>query len=280
LGKDASLRGMQYYWYRLDEEPLAGHQGSPAEFFPGDGRSGFIGSVRVPKDALGTMRLLAVGEVARGRLGTDEEFDEVLVTVEPEAGLLSIDFATERPWRLDTLGKLIPVPALGQFEDDVVRPLWGPNSGSRFRSSNEAVISVDEAGIVRVEGNGRAQVRIENRGTFGVLDVTVDADDSPNQAPIAQVEKELRAKSGSVVVLDGLKSRDPDGDPLRYEWRQLRGRRVLLTNVHEVKATFVAPKVSEPKLFQFSLTVTDMAGPDVVKGAQSRPAVISVWVDP
>jgi hypothetical protein len=280
VGKEVNLRTIRYYWYRFDEEPLATHQASPAAFKTMNGGSPFSGTVGIPADAMGTMRLLAVGEVTRGRLESYEEFDEVLVTVQPTAALTSIEFAVQRPWRLDTIGKLVLVPVVGQFNDGVVRPLTGPQSGSRFRSSDDRVVLVDEAGVLQVTGNGRAQVTVENRGKVGIVEVLVEADADPNHSPVAQVERELHAKSGSLVVLDGLRSRDPDGDPLRYEWKQLRGHRVALTNVDEVKATFVAPKVSERKLFQFSLTVIDMAGPDLVKGAESRPASISVWVSP
>ena len=39
------------------------------------------GTLAVPPGAIGTMRLLAVGEVTRGRLAGQEEFDEILVAV-------------------------------------------------------------------------------------------------------------------------------------------------------------------------------------------------------
>jgi hypothetical protein len=280
VGKDVNLRTVQYYWYRLEEEPLASRQASPALFTVAEGGTSFSGTVQIPKEAIGTMRLLAVGEVTRGRLESYEEFDEVLVTVQPAAALATIEFAVEQPWRLNTIGKLVELPVVGQFQDGVVRPLAGPDAGGRFRSSDERVLSIDAAGVVQVMGNGKAQVIVENQGKVGSLDVVVEADASPNRAPTAQVEKDLSVKSGSLVVLDGIRSRDPDGDPLRYEWKQVRGHRVPLTNVNEVKASFMAPKVSEKKRYQFSLVVTDMAGPDTVKGADSRPAVITVWVSP
>lgn len=279
-GNDVNIRAIRYYWYRLDEEPVASHQASPARFTASDGGAPFSGQVEIPSEAIGAMRLLAIGEVTRGRLGTAEDFDEVIVQVKPDVPLTSIEFSVQRPWRLDTIGKRIPVPVVGQFDDGIARPLTGSSSGSRFQSSNEDVVSVDEAGILRVTGNGRAQVTVENQGKVGTIQVVVAADPSPNRPPVAALARELQVRSGQLVVLDGLRSRDPDGDPLRYEWRQLRGPRVALSSVDEVKATFVAPKVSERKLFQFSLTVIDMAGPDRVKGAESAPAVISVWVGP
>jgi hypothetical protein len=226
------------------------------------------------------MRLLVVGEVTRGRLAGYEDFDEVLVTVEPAATLTSIEFAVEKPWRLDTIGQRVVVPAVGQFADGVLRPLTSPKAGTTYRSSDESVVQVDAAGVIHVMGNGKARITVENRGTSGVVEVHVDADAAENRAPIARIASELHVKTGSLVVLDGLRSSDPDGDPLRYSWKQMRGHRVTLSNVNEAKATFVAPPVSEPKSFQFALTVMDMTGPDRVKGAESLPAIITVLVRP
>jgi len=279
-GIDVNIRAIRYYWYRLDEEPVDAHQTSPAPFMAADGGAPLSGRVKVPTDANGAMRLLAIGEVIRGRLGTAEDFDEVIVQVKPDAPLGAIEFSVQRPWRFDTIGKRIAVPVVGQFDDGVSRPLMGPSSGSRFTSSDNAVVAVDEVGILTVTGNGRAQVTVDNQGKTGTIQVVVAADPGPNRHPIAAVEREVQIRSGHLVVLDGLRSRDPDGDPLRYEWRQLRGPRVALSSVDEAKVTFMAPTVAERKLFQFSLTVLDMAGPDLVKGAESAPAVISVWVSP
>ena len=280
IGREVNLRGLHYYWYRIDEEPLASHQAHPAPFAPSQDGSPFVGTVRVPDDALGRMRLLVVGEVVRGRMESHEEFDEVVVTVGTTAELQTIEFTVIRPWRVRQVGKRLVVPAVGQFNDGVSRPLNGPNTGSRFRSSDEQIVSVDVEGILQITGAGKATVSVENRGKTGMVDIIVEADGEPNRPPIAEVVKELHAKSGELVLLDGLKSRDPDGDPLHFEWKQILGHRVILSNVNEAKATFVAPKVSEEKRYQFSLVVTDMAGPDTVKGADSAPAVVTVWITP
>jgi hypothetical protein len=280
VGKEVSLRRLHYYWYRLDEEPLASHQANPAHFTPSQDGSPFVGSVVVPADALGRMRLLAVGEVLRGRMASHEEFDEVVLTVGTAAELQTIEFMVQKPWRLAQAGKRVIVPAVGQFSDGVSRPLSGPSAGSRFRSSDERVVSVDANGVLPVIGAGKALVAGDNHGKTGTVDVIVETDGEPNRPPIAEVVKELHVKSGDLVLLDGLKSRDPDGDPLHFEWKQIRGHRVILSNVNEAKATFVAPQVSEQKQYQFSLIVTDMAGPDTIKGADSAPAVVTVWIVP
>ena len=46
------------------------------------------------------------------------------------------------------------------------------------------------------------------------------------------------------------------------------------------KATFMAPAVSSPRLLRFKFQVTDMKGPDTVKGADSLPVYVDVWVEP
>lgn len=278
--KDANLRGIKFYWYRADQEPIDSHQAEPAVFTPAADGASFAGLITVPADAMGVMRLLAVGEVTRGRLGGHEDFDEVLLTVQPKAALAVIEFAVEKPWRLNTIGKRVVVPAVGQFADEEVRPLTGPGTESEFRSSDERVVSVDPEGIVQVKGNGKAVVTVRNRGKEGRLTVVVEAEMILNHEPVARVPAELTVKAGHLVILDGIQSRDPDGDPLHYEWKQLRGNKVALMNSNEAKATFMAPTVARRRQFQFSLQVTDMAGPDTVKGADSRPAIISVWVDP
>jgi K319-like protein len=280
VGRDVNLRRLRYYWYRIDEEPLASRQANPAPFRPSPEGSPLVGTVTVPPEALGQMRLLAVGEVVSGRMESHEEFDEVLVIVGTAAELQSIEFAVEKPWRMTQVGKRIIVPAVGQFSDGVSRPLVGPRAGSRFHSTAEQVVSVDANGVLQVVGAGKATVTVENRGKTGTVDVIVQTNGEPNRPPIADVVKELHVRSGDLVLLDGIKSRDPDGDPLHFEWKQILGHRVILTNVNEAKATFVAPKVSEPKQYQFSLVVTDMAGPDTFKGADSAPAIVTVWIAP
>src|SRR5690242_14948269 len=56
VGKDLNLRAVRYYWYRLDEEPLASHQASPAVLTVADSEVPFSGTVQIPKEAIGTMR--------------------------------------------------------------------------------------------------------------------------------------------------------------------------------------------------------------------------------
>jgi len=282
LGTEIGMLRVRYYWYRQFEEPLPAQLAKPALVATSSSSPPYGGTLTVPTEAIGNMRLLAVGEVVRGRLTGSEEFDEILLHVQPQSELTGIEFDVEKPWRLDTLGKIIEVPVVGQFADGVTRRIGGPSSGSAYQSSDERVVQVSQDGSVRVMGNGRAEVTVANRGRQGVLNVVVRSEEGTegNRAPIAQAGPALTVKAGTTVVLSALSSSDPDGDPLKYEWAQVRGNKVSLLDPDTPKATFVAPRVSQRRLLRFRLRVTDMVGPDTVKGADSQPAFVNVWVDP
>ncbi len=281
IGDQAGVRQVEYYWYRQGEEPLGRQQAEPALVASSSATPPYGGLLTVPVQAMGRMRLLAIGQIVKGRLGQqEEEFDEILVQVDPQADLLRIEFEAVKPWRLDTLGKILDIPVVGQFSDGVVRRLNGATAGSTYRSSDEDVLHVFPDGFVRVMGNGKAFLTVVNRGKQGTLQVVVKAEVEPNHPPTADAGPDATVKTGSRVVLSALQSLDPDGDPLRYEWTQVRGIKVSLLDQNTVRATFVAPKVSGKRLLQFKLRVTDMKGPDTVKGADSLPAFINVWVEP
>ncbi len=280
LGGEIGIRRVGFYWYHEGEEPLSSRQARPGLVASSSSDPPFGGLLTVPEDGIGIMRLLAVGEVARGRLAGREAFDEILIRVEPSAELLDIEFAVEKPWRVRTIGRILSTPALGSFADGVVRPLGGASAGSVYRSSDDWVIGAHSNGLLRVMGNGRARLTVENRGKRGTLEILVKGDEEPNEWPIADAGRERTVKSGQIVALSGLNSLDPDGDPLQYRWAQVRGHKVPLLDPDTARPRFVAPKVSQKRLLQFRLRVTDMEGADTVKGADSLPAYVDVWVLP
>jgi len=280
-GPDVSVSHVKYYWYRLDEEPQVAQTAIPALVATGANTPPYGGTLMVPRDASGRMRLLAVGDVAQGRLAGHEEFDEIFVTVAVHAELQRVEFEVQKPWRLDTLGKIVDVPVVGQYSDGVARRIGGKFAGSSYASSDDSVVTVTSDGFVRVVGNGRTTITVTNGGKQGVLEVLVRAaSDDANQPPTARAGTELTVKGGTKVMLNGLGSTDPDGDPIRYEWIQVQGNKVSLLDPNSPQATFMAPRVSSRRLLRFALRVTDMRGPDTIRGADSLPAYVDVWVTP
>jgi K319-like protein len=313
-GHDIGIVKVRYYWYsegadtlveQEEQEKTVSREGRIADdrFFQrdfagsdvvaiaslvstGDANPPFGGALKIPKEALGPMRLLAVADISRGRFGTRSVFDEVLVTVEPEAQLTSIDFETDRPLYLgrrgqeatygqvDTLGKIFDLPVLAQFSDGVARSLTSPVTGRVYKSSNDKVIKVLPEGMLQLTGNGRVTVSVTYRDKEDTLEVIAELGDDPNEPPVADVGPARTVKGGARVKLNGLKSRDPEGEALFYSWSQVRGSKVPLLDVNMPEASFLAPQVSESRTYRFKLRVTDK------KGADSLPAFVNVTVLP
>jgi len=315
LGNDIGIVKVRYYWYREQDETLVQqneiegssksdakisvdkflHKDSvvggsvvslPVLVSTADKDPAFGGPLKIPPEAIGPMRLLAVAEISRGRLGTRTVFDEVVVTAEPDAALQNLDFETDKPLLLgregqsatygqvDVLGKIFELPVVGDFSDGVERPLTAPSSGTSYQSSNEKVIQVLSDGMLKIVGNGKTVLTVKNRGKDASLDVHVAVGDEPNEPPVAVAGANRTVKSGEKVELNGLSSRDPEGEALFYSWSQVRGAKVPLLDLNMPKASFLAPSVSEPKLFRFRLRVTDK------KGADSMPVFVDVTVEP
>jgi hypothetical protein len=294
-GHDTGIVQVRYYWYGDQDETLVEQEDShstgtivataalvsTAAIDPPYG-----GGLLVPQDSLGPMRLLAVGDISRGRLGIRSVFDEIVVRVEPSAELTSIEFETEKPLRLgrlgqsadyghvDSMGKIFDLPVIGVFSDGVARSIRSPESGTNYRSSNERVIKIHPHGLLQIVGNGKTTLTVSNRGKQAELDVIVEVNDEPNEPPLADAGSTRTVKAGTRVELNGLKSGDPEGEALFYSWSQIRGSKIALLDPNMPKASFIAPTVSEPRLYRFRLRVSDR------KGAESLPAFVDVLVEP
>jgi len=295
LGKDSGIVQVRYYWYGEQDDTLVGQEDATATgsivapvalIGLSDHDPAFGGTLRIPKDGLGPMRLLAVAEISRGRLGTRSVFDEILVNVEPAAALETIEFETDKPLQLgragqssafghvDSLGKVFELPVVGEFTDGVTRRISSPASGTAYQSSNPTVIRVLPHGLLQIVGNGKTVLTVTNRGKQASLDVGVTVNDEPNEPPVADAGANMTVKAGTKVKLSGLKSRDAEGEALYYAWSQVRGSKIALLDVDNAEASFLAPTVSEKRTYRFKLRVTDK------KGADSVPAYVDVVVEP
>ena len=283
LGNDTGVIRVRYYWYGEQDETLVQEEQTTSvgtivapAMLTSTAQSDppFGGKLKVPPDAIGTMRLLAVGEISRGRLETRSIFDEILVRVQPSAELQSIEFETDRVVTIDTLGKTIELPVVGLFSDGVTRRLAAPSTGTTYRSSDEKVVKVYPDGLMQAIGNGKAVVIASNRGKEGYLKVAVESTGEPNKLPVADAGPGRTVKAGAKVELNGLKSHDAEGEALFYAWNQVRGSKVPLLDVNMPKASFLAPQVSEKRLYRFKLRVTNK------KGADSVPVFMDVIVEP
>ena len=295
LGNDSGIVQVRYYWYGEQDDTLVeqddatamGSIVAPAALVAlSDHRPPFGGSLLIPKNGIGPMRLLAVADISRGRLGSRSVFDEILVKVEPAASLTTIDFETDKPLHLgragqssafghvDSLGKIFELPVVGEFTDGVTRRISAPATGTSYQSSSPNVIKVLSGGLLQIVGNGKTTLTVANRGKQASLDVTVEVNEEPNQPPVADAGPNRSVKAGTKVRLNGLKSHDAEGEALYYSWSQVRGSKIALLDVDNAEPSFLAPTVSEKRTYRFKLRVTDK------KGADSVPAYVDVVVEP
>ena len=286
VGTVTGVTKVRFYWYEDREdmlkafvdEKLAGVVTDPP----------FGASLRPPQAATGLFRLLAVAE-QENRQADDEDwavFDEVLLLIQPHGSLEEIDFETDKPLKfgrasavkvydqLDFLGKYIDLPVVGRYSDGATRSIRSAAAGTTYHVDDESVITIDKDGRLRLVGNGATTVTVKNGGVGKKLDVLVEVNTDPNQPPMADPGPTQTVYSGERVLLNGLKSYDPEGGSLKYSWAQVQGSRIALLDPDSEKARFFAPFVVEPRLFRFTLRVTD------VQGADSDPAVIDIMVEP
>ncbi|MDD5035320.1 MAG: DVUA0089 family protein [Methylococcaceae bacterium] len=81
---------------------------------------------------------------------------------------------------------------------------------------------------------------------------------SSNLPPIADAgPDQFSVADGSLAMLDGSKSYDPEGAPLSYQWTQTDGPSVALSDGKAAKPQFAAPLVNADTVLTFTLVVTD-----------------------
>jgi fibronectin type 3 domain-containing protein len=82
-----------------------------------------------------------------------------------------------------------------------------------------------------------------------------------NQPPSANAGPDVSVNEGTMVTLNSSNSRDPDGFTLSYQWIQISGSLVALSNPFVAQPTFWAPNVgADGETLMFQLTVTDLGG--------------------
>ena len=101
----------------------------------------------------------------------------------------------------------------------------------------------------------------------------VDEKCIPNNIPVADAGKPQTVNSGSIVTLDGSKSYDPNKNKITYQWTQLAGPSVSLSDSTSPNPKFTAPTVNSQTSLKFQLVVNN--GQD-----NSKPSTVTVNVQP
>jgi len=289
LGDLPGVTKVNYFLYREDEDMLEELVEEKLVLVSTAKDSPYFGGkVPIPDEAIGSYRLLAVAEQGgrQSQVALEAIFDEVLIQIEPNADLVEIDFQTDKPLRfgraggvrvydqVDALGMTFKLPVRGLFSDGVTRAIGHHTVGTTYLSANESIITINEDGMLRLVGNGETLLTVKNRNKEATLKILVEVDDTPNDPPVSDAGNPQSVSSGERVILNGLKSFDPEGKSLQYHWSQVRGSKIPLLDPYSAQAKFLAPLVAEPRTFQFKLRVTD------IRGADSLPSLVEVIVNP
>lgn len=109
---------------------------------------------------------------------------------------------------------------------------------------------------------------------------SIDVNVLPNTVPIANAGPDQGPiNTGQTVTLNGSASSDPDNNPLTYQWTQVSGPAVTLTNPNSANPTFVAPNVNGTQNLVFQLVVNDGtvdSAPDTVTIAVRAVGTITI----
>ncbi len=121
-----------------------------------------------------------------------------------------------------------------------------------------------------LDGDGLAEVILGALNADGEENLRTDAGEAyifygrrfgpANQPPTADAGADRTVRVGETVVLDGSRSRDPEGQPLRYQWRIVSapaGSTATLSGGDTVKATFVPDLAG---VYIIELVVKDSGG--------------------
>lgn len=121
-----------------------------------------------------------------------------------------------------------------------------------------------------LDGDGLAEVILGALNADGPENLRTDSGEAyifygsrfgpANQPPIADAGPDRTVRVGETVTLDGSRSRDPEGQPLRYQWRIVtspEGSTATLSGAETVRATFV-PDVAG--VYILELVVRDTGG--------------------
>ncbi len=106
-----------------------------------------------------------------------------------------------------------------------------------------------------------------NNGATGSRKIAVEITNTP---PVAVAELNGNATTGQTVTLAAGNSKDADGDTLSYNWKQIAGKTVELTNADSATASFIAP--DQTTFLAFEVQVNDGE-------FNSYPATLLVTID-
>ncbi len=206
----------------------------------GIGSVGATGSSTVTVDETTTYTLTA-------RSASNEIVATAVVTVVDRSPAEILEFTAE--------------PAIAKEPGDPVVLRW--NTANATKVSIVGIGDVSESGSIQVNPVVRTTYTLVAYGINSEVtaEVTVTVENA-NRAPTAKINNRglvnVPDTGNSTIVLDGTQSRDPDGDPLTFQWRSLGPGRAEIMN--PTSATPSVRLLDGTGTYNFELEVTDDKG--------------------
>ncbi len=138
-------------------------------------------------------------------------------------------------------------------------------NASTHQNINTITVGNHPLGVAYDPDNGEVYVANEGSGSVSVIATL----------PIANAGSNQTVQSSETVHLYGSASSDPSvSPPLTYNWTQVSGPSVSLSNSNTATPSFVAPNANQETTFTFQLVVTNSAG------VHSNPSFVTITVTP
>jgi len=148
-------------------------------------------------------------------------------------------------------------------DNDIITYLWeqktGPNVNLSDPTASQPTFTAPDVGDDGVSLS--FQLTVEDNGGLKATDNCIVNVLWANIPPVADAGPDLSGAEGSTVTLDGSKSDDPDDNIISYQWAQISGNPVTLSDPTAVSPTFTVSRGTQGDVpYVFQLTVADNGG--------------------
>lgn len=163
-----------------------------------------------------------------------------------------------------TVGANVSVALVATANDSdgyIVSTKWTQTGGTSVAISNEdnqlasftsPIVSIDEVLTFEFKAT-------DNKGETSTASTNVTVAKQENTPPVANAGVDQSVTEGDVVTLSG-SATDVDNNITSYQWKQISGTSVTLSNVGTQSSAFTAPDLSADETLEFEFTATDKSG--------------------